>query len=298
MQVQHRTDLQLETEREVRTKIYQEMEHPYLSRWMQAPVLESLQLILATAMARATSLSVAERDAIVATLMLIYHGLAVHDEIEEYSAREDERYRQLGVLAGVFYSSKYYRLLADAGRVDLVGTFAQAIQAINEAKAELERDKLDFTMTPGRWMELQETIHGALLHTLRRTFVGGLAHWEDIVTHLVRATILSKAWQQAPKLPVTRTLANLTLWQQASGEERKWWKQLVAGKVQDHNKLVSLHVKYGTSSTLFQQAEDEIGTVEHAVLLADTPELLEELRVVFDQLTEVQPIARRLGEEA
>ncbi|WP_161780684.1 heptaprenyl diphosphate synthase component 1 [Tumebacillus flagellatus] len=297
MQVQHRTDLQPGTEREIRTKIYNEMDHAYLTRWIQAPVLESLQLILASAIASAASLTAAERERIVATLMLIYHGLAVHDDIEEYTAREDERYRQLGVLAGVYYSSKYYRLLAEAGQIELMGSFARAIQAINEAKAELERDTSDFTMTPGRWLELQESIHGALLHALRRTYAADQPHWDDIVTHLVRAALYAKAWQEKPALPVTRTLANLTLWQQANSEERKWWKQLVAGKVSDLNRLLSLHVKYGTSSTLFQHAEDEIGTVEHAVLLADVPGLLEELRTVFDQLTEVRPIAR-LGEEA
>ncbi|WP_170119558.1 heptaprenyl diphosphate synthase component 1 [Tumebacillus permanentifrigoris] len=297
MQVQHRTEPHLQIQ-DIRTQIHAEMEHAYLSRWLPNPVLESLQLILASAMARAAGLSASERETLISTLMLIYHGLAMHDEIETLAAREDERYRQLGVLAGDYYSSKYYRLLAEAGLVPLVGTFARAIQTINEAKAELERDPLDFTMTPARYLELHTTIHGTLLHSLRTAFVSDQLHWDDTVTHLVRASILAKEWQRAPQIPVTRTMANLSVWQRANAEERKWWKQVVAGKSEDQNRLVSLHVKYGTSSTLFQQVEDEIGLVEHAVLLAGATECLEELRTVFDQLTEVRPIASRLGEEA
>jgi hypothetical protein len=297
VQVQHRTESQPQTQ-DIRTKIQAEMEHAYLSSWLPKPVLESLQLFLASAMARAAGLSAEERETVISTLLLIYHGLAVHDEIEILAAREDERYRQLGVLAGDYYSSKYYRLLAEAGHVALIGVFARAIQTVNEAKAELERDLLDFTMTPARYLELQTIIHGTLLHSLRSAYLSDQAHWEDTVTHLVRAAILAKEWQRAPQIPVTRTMANLTVWQQASSEERKWWKQLVAGKSQDQNRLVSLHVKYGTSSALYQQVEDEIGHVEHTVMLAGATECLEELRTVFDQLTEVRPIARRLGEEA
>lgn len=297
VQVQHRTETGSQPQT-LTARIHAEMDHAYLSRWLQAPVLESLQFLLASAIVRAADLTAEKRDTLISTLMLIYHGLAVHDDIEVLAAREDERYRQLGVLAGDYYSSKYYRLLAQAGLIEEIGIFARAIQKVNEARAELERDPLDFTLTPERYLELHTIIHSTLLHSLRAMYLPDLPLWEDLVTQLARAAVLAKEWQIAPQIPLQRNLANLLAWRQATSEERKWWKQVLAGKNHDQNKLVSLHVKYGTSSSVFQQMEDEIALVEHTALLSKAHDLLEDLREVFNQLTEVRPIARHLGEEA
>ncbi|MGZ6523513.1 MAG: heptaprenyl diphosphate synthase component 1 [Tumebacillaceae bacterium] len=111
LQVQQRADLDLRVQ-DISSKIHVEMGHSYLSKVLQRPELEQLQLVLAQAMVRAAGLAKSEAETVVSTMMLIYHGLAVHEEIDTLAANADERYRQLGVLAGDYYSSKYYRLLA------------------------------------------------------------------------------------------------------------------------------------------------------------------------------------------
>jgi heptaprenyl diphosphate synthase len=293
LQVQQRADLDLRVQ-DISSKIHAEMGHSYLSKVLQSPELERLQLVLAEAMVRAAGLAKSEAETVVSTMMLIYHGLAVHEEIDTLARHADERYRQLGVLAGDYYSSKYYRLLAEAGLIHLIGTFARAIQVINEAKAELERDTSDYGIQIERYLEMQETIHGTLLHALRETYLPGQALWEEIVTLLVRATVLVKELGKNSTQVWSRTLTNLMVWQQASGEERKWLKQMKAGKGPEH-RLLSLHVKYGTSSEVYQQVEDLVGIAQHTVAICDLP--LTEVHGLCEKLIEYRPAPSLVCEE-
>ncbi|MGZ4030626.1 MAG: heptaprenyl diphosphate synthase component 1 [Tumebacillaceae bacterium] len=293
MQVQQRADLDLRVQ-DISSKIHVEMGHSYLSKVLQRPELEQLQLVLAQAMVRAAGLAKSEAETVVSTMMLIYHGLAVHEEIDTLAANADERYRQLGVLAGDYYSSKYYRLLAEAGLIHLIGTFARAIQVINEAKAELERDTSDYGIQIERYLEMQETIHGTLLHALRETYLPGQALWEELVTLLVRATVLVKELGKNSTQVWSRTLTNLMVWQQASGEERKWLKQMKAGKGPEH-RLLSLHVKYGTSSEVYQQVDDLVGIVQQTVAICDLP--LTEVEGLCEKLIEYRPAPSLVCEE-
>jgi heptaprenyl diphosphate synthase len=293
LQVQQRADLDLRVQ-DISSKIHAEMEHTYLSKVLRSPDLEQLQLVLAEAMVRAAGIEKSEAETVVSTMLLIYHGLAVHEDIDMLTQHADERFRQLGVLAGDYYSSKYYRLLAVAGQIHLIGTFARAIQVINEAKAELERDTSDYGMPTERYLEMQETIHGTLLHSLRETYLPGQALWEELVTLLVRATVLTKELGKSSSQAWSRTLTNLMIWQQASGEERKWLKQMKAGKGPEH-RLLSLHVKYGTSSEVYQQVEDLVGIVQHTVAVCDLP--LAEVTNLCEKLIEYRPVPSRVCEE-
>lgn len=293
LQVQQRADLDLRVQ-DIRSKIYAEMEHSYLSKILRSPELEQLQLVMAEAMVQTVGLAEREAETVVSTMMLIYHGLAVHDEIEQLALQEDERYRQLGVLAGDYYSSKYYRLLAQAGQIALIGHFARAIQTINEAKAELERDPGDFALSSERYLELQETIHGTLLHALRLAYLPGESMWEELVTLLVRATVLTKELTTNSTTDWSRTLTNLMVWHHSTGEERRWLKQLRAGKGSEQ-RLLSLHVKYGTSSEVYQQIADLTGIALHAVAMSDRP--LPDVRNICEKLTAYRTVATRACEE-
>ena len=281
-------------EHEIRSNTHAEMEHAYLSRFLSAPNLERLQMILAEALVRAAGLPPRVANTVISALLLIYHGLAVHDEIETLAARDDERYRQLGVLAGDYYSSKYYRLLAEAGEIALIGQFARAVQEVNEARAELERDPSDFSLKAERYQQLQETIHSALLHSLRMHVLPDQPQWATLITELVRAQTLSRELEGASTQLWSRTLPNLTIWQKASGEERRYLKGLRIGD-RAEGRLLSLHVKYGTSLDLIQGLDESLDLAGRS--LERMPEPLDEVRELCRQLTEYRPLPWRVVEE-
>jgi len=293
VQVQQRTDMD-QRGHEVQSNTHAEMEHAYLSRFLSAPNLERLQMILAEALVPAAGLPPRVANTVISALLLIYHGLAVHDEVETLTARDDERYRQLGVLAGDYYSSKYYRLLAEAGEIALIGQFARAVQEVNEARAELERDPSDFSLKAGRYQQLQETIHSSLLHSLRLHVVPDQPQWEALITQLVRAQVLSRELEADSTQVWSRTLSNLTIWQKAASDERKYLKGLRTGE-RVEGRLLSLHVKYGTSLDLIQGLDESLDLAGRS--LERMPEPLDEVRDLCRQLTEYRPLPWRVVEE-
>ncbi|WP_310550116.1 heptaprenyl diphosphate synthase component 1 [Paenibacillus glufosinatiresistens] len=71
---------------------------------------------------------------------LVQLGLDTHEEIERPalgSGEEAMRSRQLKVLAGDYFSSWFYRLLAEKGEIERVGSLSEAIAEYNVKKAEL-----------------------------------------------------------------------------------------------------------------------------------------------------------------
>jgi len=293
VQVQQRASLE-ERIQQAERNIHAEMDHRYLSAIIRRPDLEILQFTLAEAMLRQAGVPSQSADTVIATLLLVYHGLAVHEEIETLAAHSDERYRQLGVLAGDYYSSKYYRLLAEAGQIQLVGQFALAIQAINEAKAELERDRLDFSLGIERYLDLHERIHGSLLQCLRVVYLPNQPHWAEIVQSCVRAAVLQKEAGHT-STDWSRTLASLMIWEQATGEERKWLKGLLRGKGYDHSRLMSMYVKYGTFAEIYRKMTEMVELVRP--LLPQDGEMGADLRELCERLSKPGLVTGRICEE-
>lgn len=293
VQVQQRTSLEVRIQQAER-KIHAEMDHRYLSAIIRRPDLEILQFTMAEAMLQEAGVTGQKSDTVIATLMLVYHGLAVHEEIETLAAHSDERYRQLGVLAGDYYSSKYYRLLAEAGQIQLVGQFAMAIQAINEAKAELERDRSDFSLGVERYLDLQERIHGSLLQCLRVVYLPDQPHWDEIVRSCVRVAVMQKEAGQT-SAEWSRTLANLMIWEKSTGEERKWLKGLSRGKGYDHSRLMSMHVKYSTFAEIYRRITNMIELVHP--LLPQDEETGADIRELCERLSKLGPVTGPICEE-
>ncbi len=293
VQVQQRISLELRFQ-QAESRVYAEMEHRYLNGIIRCPDLEMMQFTLAEAMLREAGLTEEQVGTVVSTMLLIYHGLEIHEDIDTLAAHSDERYRQLGVLAGAYYSSKYYRLLAEAGQVPLIGHFAQAIQMINEAKAELERDPLDFSLSSERYLDIQERIHGMLLHSIRSVYLPHHPRWQQIVETFVRVSVMQKELNN-PSTGWSRTLANLMIWDRATSEERKWLKGLLRGKGYDHSRLMSMYVKYGTSALIFRKISDLMELVRP--LLPQDGETAGDMQGLCDRMLEFTPVSRRICEE-
>ncbi|GGO04423.1 heptaprenyl diphosphate synthase component 1 [Saccharibacillus kuerlensis] len=71
---------------------------------------------------------------------LLQTGLDIHDRVAPGDDSEEEqamRTRQLKVLAGDYYSSLFYQLLAGAGEIAMVAELSRAIADMNRSKMEL-----------------------------------------------------------------------------------------------------------------------------------------------------------------
>lgn len=231
----------------MRGQVLSEMNHAYLNNWIGLPEPESFQLTTALAILQAAGCPEEETKLLSTVLLLVYHGLSIHEHIDETNSLE-EKYRQLHVLAGDYYSSKYFYLLADGGKIDLIGLFAETIARINEAKVELAA--LGHKADMEKYMAIQERIYGGLLEMLCSHYLRNQTILQDVVRVLVQTHIVGIEYQHSMNGQYRDNLAYLYLLEKASKEDRK---ALISNAGESNSTLLPLHVKYGTASYLLDR---------------------------------------------
>lgn len=121
--------------------INEKMHHPYIEQYVQTPHLDEDKLYILTAILNNTDLPEYKKEHFVVTAMLIQMALDTHDLVPNSNDAaikdDDEKSKQLAVLAGDYYSGLYYYLLSEIEEVDMTRVLATAITDINELKMQL-----------------------------------------------------------------------------------------------------------------------------------------------------------------
>lgn len=89
---------------------------------------------------------------------LVQTGLDTHDMVEPAGPGESEasmRRRQLRVLAGDYFSGRFYQLLSQAGQIEMVRRLSQAIVRINQLKMNLYEKTRQYSLTAEEYMSEQ-----------------------------------------------------------------------------------------------------------------------------------------------
>ncbi|MBG9452822.1 heptaprenyl diphosphate synthase [Lysinibacillus sphaericus] len=110
---------------QLKTEIFMDVRHRTLQKYTGVPVLDENQLFyLLVPFLNGEEWQQEEREAAI-TVGIVYAALAAHDHIKELDATSKEQ--QLTVLAGDFYSGRYYEILAKSGNVALIRNLSQGI---------------------------------------------------------------------------------------------------------------------------------------------------------------------------
>lgn len=127
--------------RRLKTRIEDKIQHSYLEKYIQKPVIDEEKLIILAAIINNTSLSALQKEQYIITTMLVQIALDTHELVpkvnEPDESKESELTKQLSVLAGDYFSGLYYFLLSEIEDFDLIHTLASAIKEINEYKMKL-----------------------------------------------------------------------------------------------------------------------------------------------------------------
>ena len=227
----------------------------YLRDEFILPVLSRLQLFLGAVVLSKTGLTQMVRERILAAMMMIYHGLSLHEEVSEDLTREERR-RQLTVLGGDYLSSLFYKLMAETEHIEMIRVFSRAIVHINEAKTSLHKAFLDGTYNEFNYLSDVRIIHGALIQSLCDIFIPG-----EQTTAFINAAVEASVYdQELGKHNEVRgkTLANAILGKVMSSEERRQLSALTPPNPAAEKRYLSLHIKYGTFYHVVQGFRDAI----------------------------------------
>lgn len=122
--------------KQIKERFNNRVKHPYIMKFLEAPVLDEDRLFLLYTMLEEKKV---EKDSLgdyVITTLLVQAALDTHETVstEGVSSDETKKERQLTVLAGDYYSSLYYFLLAKVNDITMIRLLANSIQEINESK--------------------------------------------------------------------------------------------------------------------------------------------------------------------
>ncbi len=227
----------------------------YLRDEFILPVLSRLQLFLGAMVLSKSELTQMVRERLLAAMMMIYHGLSLHDEVTEDLLREEKR-RQLTVLGGDYLSSLFYKLMAETEHIEMIRVFSRAIAHINEAKVSLHKALFDGTYNEFNYLSDVRVIHGALIQSLCDIFIPG-----EQMTAFVNAAVEASVYEQELSKHNEvkgKTLANAILGKVMSSEERRQFSSLTPVNSAAEKRYMSLHIKYGTLSHVVQGFRDAI----------------------------------------
>jgi len=135
-----------------------DVRHRTLQKYTGVPVLDENQLFyLLIPFLNGEEWQQEQQEAAI-TVGIVYAALAAHDHIKELDATSKEQ--QLTVLAGDFYSGRYYEILAMSGNVALIRNLSQGIVARCENQIKVYENK---QRTMEQWYTSMSTIESGLI---------------------------------------------------------------------------------------------------------------------------------------
>ncbi|MEH7125303.1 heptaprenyl diphosphate synthase component 1 [Bacillus sp. JJ1773] len=119
----------------VKEQIEKKIRHPYLLKYIESPNIDEDKLLLLVTVLDHVNLPEERLRNFAITTMLIQIALDTHELVTNEELDSDQlKDRQLTVLAGVYYSGLYYKILAELEDIPLIKSLATGIKEVNENK--------------------------------------------------------------------------------------------------------------------------------------------------------------------
>jgi heptaprenyl diphosphate synthase len=174
--------------------IIQKISLSYLQQFIQNPIIDEDKLLLLISMLDHHGLSKLEMEDFVVTPMLVQIALDTHEQVSNSTIKiESEtslKLRQLTVLGGIYYSSLYYKILADTNNIAMIRVLADGIKDINENKILLYQKDLDEI---DKLMNSVMIIESSLLNKIAEYLHEN--GWKEVASHFlfVKRVLLEKS---------------------------------------------------------------------------------------------------------
>lgn len=128
--------------KQIKERFNESIKHPYITKFLKEPILDEDRLFLLYSMLEEKKLTKKSLNEYVITTLLVQAALDTHETVSTsiISSDHGKKERQLTVLAGDYYSSLYYFLLAKINDISMIRLLANSIQEINESKMSFYKD--------------------------------------------------------------------------------------------------------------------------------------------------------------
>ncbi len=216
---------------------------------------------------------------------LVQMGLDTHDMVENATGAAavgtlGMRTQQLRVLAGDYFSSRFYHLLSQAGQIETIRRLSEAVCDINRLKMSFYGKAKQMKMNAEEYLQYGVDLKAGLFLSFTDAMNGLHAKlWPELVSRFSRCELLL---QEIGKVEQTSSLSDSWgVWhilQEGTEEDRR---QLEDGKA-DSGMIKALMNKYGVSEKLGALLLQSVAQLQTLVQRFQSDKLTKELQPLLE----------------
>jgi len=121
----------------IRDLLLEKLSHPYLLDHVESPYIDDDKILLLISLLDQYGVKQEQIENYTVTAMLLQIALDTHEHVQNSQSGEEDnshKNRQLTVLAGIYFSGLYYKLLAETDDIEMIKQLAAGVKEINEHK--------------------------------------------------------------------------------------------------------------------------------------------------------------------
>lgn len=182
---------------------------------------------------------------------LVQLGMDTHDLIDTHLGKRttrEMRSRQLKVLAGDYFSSRFYYLLAQAGQVEMVTKISEAVCEVNRLKVNLYTRMKQLKLSAEDYMNQMVQLKSELFSIFETMLDGPLSRlWPELLHSVSKCElVLEELRRSESPAGFHNSWAYWHVLQEGTEEER----ERLAGNIQDASYIQGLIGKYDIRNQL------------------------------------------------
>jgi len=209
---------------------------------------------------------------------LVQLGIDTHElvsETNDETEKKSVRSRQLKVLAGDYFSSRFYHLLSGAGQIEMIQQLSSAICEVNRLKMTFYTLMKQFRMSAEDYLDHMVRIKSQLFLGFGRLMEGVKSKlWPDLLRGITRCEVLMNEIARTKDMESFRdSWGYWHIMENGSKEERRQLE--LADK--DESKFRPMLLKYNIKSQLIRMLEDQWNHLNRLFSELDSDKLVQEL---------------------
>jgi heptaprenyl diphosphate synthase len=261
------------------------MNHEMISLHTDLPEFPEGRISLLYAVLSHQPLTSAHKDLLAVVTSLVQMGLDTHDMVENSSGglregTKEMRSQQLKVLAGDYFSSRFYHLLSQAGQIETIRRLSEGVCNVNRLKMILYGKMKQMKLTAEEYLHIGTGLRSELFLSFT-SYMSGLCErlWPELVERFSRCEMLL---QEIGKVEKTASLpSSWGVWhimQEGAEEDRR----TLADRKEDVNVIKALLHKYEVADKLGALLRQSTGQLQALLLKLQSDKLARELQPLIE----------------
>lgn len=226
-----------------------------------------------------------QKELLTLVTSLVQMGLDTHDMVDNESNPSNSgmlsmRAQQLKVLAGDYFSSRFYHLLAQAGQIDTIRHLSEAVCDINRIKMSFYAKMKQMKINAEEYLHYGAELKSGLFLTFTG-FMSGLYErlWPELVERFSRCEVLLQELRKVESL--SGLGGSWGVWyvlQEGTEEDRRALQE----RGEDHNLIQTMLHKYDIAEKLGVLLRQSTGQLQALLQRLQSDKLLRELQPLIE----------------